>query len=144
LHRIMTPDGSTRQSRTIRWLRTLGYGLISLSGLLLLLSPLFPADNIGRIGNIMAWFIMVGGAIACAGSATSRWFGEFIGLPLLVSAFLVFSILTIYDFDTAPYIVVANIALLVGLSMLLTARWRYVFAIYRVADKFSREGNRGS
>jgi hypothetical membrane protein len=135
----MLPDGTYRQSASLRWLRTIGYALIGLSGVLLLLSPIFPPD-VGPTGIVMAWFLVFGGLFACAGAGTTRWFGEFIGLPLLVSAFLVFALLTLEDFDEIPYIVSANVALLIGLSLLLTARWRYVLAVFHLADRFSRKG----
>jgi hypothetical protein len=134
LHRIMLPDGTTRQSKSLRWLRTVGYGLIGISGILLILSPIFPPD-VGQPGIVMSWFLVVGGLMSSIGSATQRWVGEFTGLPLLIFAFLVFAILVAGDLQAAPYITGANMCLLVGFSTLMTARWRYVLAIFHIASR---------
>jgi hypothetical protein len=131
------PDGTTRPSASLRVLRTIGYALIGLAGTLLILSPIFPPE-VGTGGTVMAWFLAVGGGLSALGTATNRWVGEFMGLPLLGVSFLVFALLSADDgFEEAPYIVAANVSLLAGLALLMFARWRSVLAVFHLADKFS-------
>jgi hypothetical protein len=134
MHRITTPDGRWRQSTFLRVVRTVAYGAISLAGMLTLVSPL---DLLlyGDTGIAMTWFLVVGGGLASVGAATVRWFGEFIGLPLLSSSFCVLGILVWRaGFDATPFIASANMLLLVAFGLLLAARWRVVLAVFRIAE----------
>lgn len=132
-YRITLPDGSTRQSRTIRIALTVAYGLMGTAGAFLLISPIFQEAYSWRI-EVMAWFLIVGGVLACIGAASQRWWGEFTGLPLLSAAFAVFGVITAaenYEFDA--FLSLANGGLLWAVASLLVARWRVPFAWYRLA-----------
>ena len=136
MHLIMTTDGTFRQSETLRWLRALAYFLIGAAGILLLVSPVFRSTT-GFLAHSMAVFLAVGGPLCCLGAARKRWAGEFCGLPLLASSFLVFGIITFRDtFAAAPFLATANLAMLAGFSVIMMARWRVVLAIYKIADRF--------
>ena len=136
-----TLEGSSKPSMFLRVVRSIAYLLIAVAGFLLLLSPVFATGN-DIISIVMTWFLLVGGAFSAIGSAAGRWAGEFTGLPLLCIAFAVFGLLTFREgYPQTPYIAWANLSLLVGLSLMFVARWRYVFSVFRVADRFSGEGN---
>lgn len=137
LHNLTMPDGSQRQSKYLRWGRTVAYFLIALSGSLLLLSPIF-TDFFGGVATVMSWFLVVGGITSMLGAATGRWVGEFVGLPLLGSSFIVFGLLSLAEsFGVTPYIAVANMALLAGFAVVMSVRWRTVLAVFRLASRFS-------
>ena len=121
----------------MRILRTIAYGLIGVAGALLLISPVFMADATkGAVA--MSIFILAGGTLSSLGSATGRWVGEFLGLPLLATAFAVFGAITYREnSEAAPYLAAANLTLLLGLSLLFVARWRYVLSVFHAADRFS-------
>ena len=136
LHMILLPNGKFRESRTLRWLRTIAYGLIGIAGVLLIVSPVF-RQTTGLLPGLMAGFLAVGGTACCYGCVTHRWVGEFTGLPLLASSFVVFGILSFRDaIHVAPYIAFANLSLLTGFAIVMMARWRVVLAVYQIADRF--------
>jgi hypothetical protein len=134
MHRINTPDGRWRQSKFLRVMRSLAYTLIGLGGFLLAVSPLVEAAY-GALGQIMAWFLWWGGLIAASGAATVRWYGEFVGLPLIGPAFAILGILIWRSgYAAAPYIATANLLLLLAFSVLILVRWRVVLAVFRIAE----------
>lgn len=133
----MTLEGSSEPSMFLRVARTLAYICIGTAGLLLLLSPVFRADS-NLVTLAMTWFFLVGGGLAATGAGTGRWFGEFTGLPLITVSFAVFGILTWRaNVGAAPFIAWANLMLLVGLSLMFLARWRYVFSVVQAALNLS-------
>lgn len=136
MHLIRTIDGAYRQSQSLRWLRTVAYLLLATAGVLFIASPLFRSLS-GTIAEVMAWFLVGGGVLSAIGSASTRWFGEFTGLPLLGTAFLVFGLVSLRDgWEATPYIAVGRFCLLSGVAVVMAARWRTVFAIYRIAVRF--------
>lgn len=134
MHRITTPDGHWRQSQFLRVARTVAYTCIGLAGALTLMSD-FVLLTYGFLGNAMAWFLLVGGAVAASGAASVRWYGEFVGLPLLSSAFCVLGILVWRGgHEATPFIATANMLLLGAFGILLATRWRVVLAVFRIAE----------
>lgn len=122
----------------LRWLRTVAYVFIGAAGLLLILSPIL-TDTYTWIAEIMAWFLVVGGFLSFIGSLSKRWWGEFMGIPLLGSSFAVFALISTKDsFEFAPYLAAANFSLLMGISLALTARWREVWLSYRLAMRLTQ------
>lgn len=131
MHRIVTPAGQARQSRYIRWAGTTAYVLFAAAGALLLVSSLIP-ETYGLAGVVMCWFIVVGGSVAAGGTAMRWWVGEFIGTPMLSVGFATFGLLIwLNSHDTAEWVAYGNLALLLGLSGILTIRFRMVLAVYR-------------
>lgn len=121
----------------LKVIRSMSYLLMSLAGGLLLISPIF-RSVFPTFGDIMAAFLAVGGMLAFLGAVVERWFGEYVGLPLLSSGFLVFAILGLYASGSdTPFIAWANFTLLTGLSLSLMDRWKQVRTIYRVAVRAS-------
>lgn len=117
----------------MRWMRSAGYLLITLAGILLIRSPVL-TDAYTEVAEIMAWFLTVGGALSFIGSISKRWWGEFTGIPLLASSFAVFAFISTKDtYEVAPYIAAANFFLLIAISLAFTARWREVWLSYRLA-----------
>ena len=111
-------------------LRTIAYIAIAASGLAIILTD-FPIFY-----TIMGWWCLVGGLCSSTGSATGRWVGEFIGLPLLSSAMLTFSALTYRDaWDAAGWTSVPSILLLFAYGVLLLGRWLDVQAVGRAAKE---------
>lgn len=131
MHRIDTPTGQARQSRYIRWAGTAAYALFVAAGALLLVSPII-RETYGLAGVVMCWFIIVGGLVAAVGNTLRWWMGEFIGTPMLSVGFATFGLLIwLNSHDTAAWVAYGNLAMLLGLSGMLTIRFRMVFAIYR-------------
>lgn len=130
MHRIVTPAGQARQSRYIRWAGTTAYVLFVAAGALLLVSSIIP-ETYGLAGVVMCWFIVVGGSVAAVGNTMRWWVGEFIGTPMLSVGFATFGLLIwLNSHDTAGWVAYGNLALLLGLSGILTIRFRMVLAIY--------------
>lgn len=138
MHRLYTVDGSWRQSKFLRFARTVSYLSITASGMLLLFSSL--EGVYGILGDAMMLFLVLGGFSAALGSITYRWAGEFLGIPLLSPAFTVLGVL-IWDqsFDSAPVVATANLFLLISFSLLLLGRWRVVLAVFRFAERNTEE-----
>jgi hypothetical protein len=133
MHRITLPDGTTRQSKFLRFTRTTAYFMISTGGILLLFSDILGLAY-GPLATYMSWFLAIGGFLAALGSASLRWWGEFCGLPLVSPAFVVLGVLVYRaGHDSAPYISAANFCLLTAFGVLVLVRWRVVLSIYRVA-----------
>jgi hypothetical protein len=132
----------TTRSTLQRIVRAVAYGLIGAAGALLLISPVFMADATPT-AVLMSWFILVGGTSSALGTATDRWVGEFVGLPLLGPAFAVFGAITYRESHVAaPYLAAANLTLLLGLALLFMARWIYVLGVFHAADRLTRKNRR--
>jgi hypothetical protein len=111
---------------------------MSTSGGLLIYSDLLILVY-GPLGEVMAWFMLLGGLFSALGSLTFRWAGEFTGLPLLGSAFCVFGILVWrVNHEQAPLIAAANLCLLLSIGVVMGARWRVVFAVYHLASALGK------
>lgn len=130
MHRIVLPDGTTRQSELLRWARVFGYGCIGLSGLLLLASQVFQSG----LDNALASFLLVGGFSAASGSVSRRWAGEFLGLPLAAAGMVSLGVISWEaQHEMIPMLAAANLAILTGFALLLLGRWRQVLTVYRLA-----------
>lgn len=139
MHRIVLSDGTHRKSRWLRLSRSTAYLLCMVGGLLLLASPLL-GDAYGPIAEIMAWFLAVGGVCAAIGSIFEFWWGEFVGLPLLGSAFGIFGILVWNtNHETAPYLAAGNMCILMAFAVFMSARWRILLAIYSVVVNAAKD-----
>lgn len=133
MHRVTMPDGTRQPDRLLRVLRPSAYGLMGTAGVLLLFSPMM-WQELGTIAIFMSAFLALGGVLACIGCVTERWVGEYIGIPLLTSSFTVFGVIqSASALHVAPLAALANLAILVGVSLGLWGRWREVRAVYRLA-----------
>jgi hypothetical protein len=142
MHRITMPDGSTRPSAFLRAARTGAYLMIAAGGALLIVSDLL-VGFYGPLAEVMAWFLLVGGALSAVGSGLTYWWGEFIGLPLLAPSFITLGVLVWKaGHESAPYIAAANLFLLASFGVLLTVRWRIVLALYKVVMHVAVHGRR--
>lgn len=138
MHRIMTPDGSTRQSMYLRVALAMAYALFTVAGVCLLKSPSMPVTY-GDASYIYSTFMVVGAFGAALGTATMRWVGEFTGLPLLGTSMAAFGIeILIHGWLHAPWLSAASAAILLGIGMVMTARWRVSLASYRFAHHVAR------
>lgn len=116
-----------------RGLRTVAYLFISMAGFLLIWSPIL-TEVYSDIAEVMAWFLAVGGFLSFLGALVRRWWGEFMGLPLLASSFMVFALISTKDtYDVAPFIAGANFLLLSAIGLALSARWWETWQSYRLA-----------
>ena len=138
MHRLFRPDGTYYQSRFLRFSATLSYLMFSLSGLLFIMSDLLrPAY--GPTAEYMAGFVLVGGFLCALGSASLRWVGEFVGLPLLGTGLIVLAVQYWWtNEDQYPFISAANLFLLFAVAGIMLTRWRMVLAVYWVARSFPR------
>jgi hypothetical protein len=114
----------------MRWTRTVAYALLGGSGSLSMASGIL-AERYAPIAVYMAAFLIVGGFLCSLGSAFDRWYGEFMGLPLLSASFAVFSVLSFRsNVADEPLFAGATCALLLAVSLMMIARWRLVLAVY--------------
>lgn len=124
----------------LKWFRVTAYFCMGTAGVLLLLSPLLDQVFDSTIGITMSIFLAAGGACAFFGALVEQWWGEYVGIPLLASAFSVFAVVSLQDgFEVAPYIALANFLLLFSLALALLARWRDVRAVFRLAIHLSQK-----
>lgn len=133
MYRVTLPDGTRRVDKWLRVLRPIAYALMALAGGLLFLSPqLRELDS--TVIYVMSGFL-AGGGIACLyGAIRQEWVGEFVGLPLLIAAFLVFALVqTGSTAQRAPFMALANLSLMLSITATLGGRWREVKAVYRVS-----------
>jgi len=138
VHKVTRPDGTRVKDRWLKVMRTLAYLLMGMAGVFCLLSP-FLTVVYNTLAEVMAWFLVVGGLCAFLGSLTERWWGEYVGLPLLSSAFMVFAVLSMAgSYAEAHYLALANFALLSAVALGLMSRWREARAIYRLALHLSK------
>lgn len=138
MHRIVMPDGTTRQSMYLRVSLAAAYLLLTFAGVGLLMSP-----AVGQVyGDHAHWysaFMVTGGALAAVGTITMRWAGEFTGLPLLGSALAAFSVEILWhSYEAAPWLASANTAFFAATALVMTARWRVSLASYRLAHAVSQ------
>lgn len=137
MHRVTLPNGTRVEDSWVKWLRVFAYLLIAFAGLFLLISP-FITEIYTKTADVMAWFLMVGGVLSSFGAATERWWGEYMGTPLLMSSLSVFSLITfIGTFDVAPFIALGNACLLVAVVLGLASRWRHSRVVYLLAVHLS-------
>lgn len=128
------------QSQTFgigRVARVLAYALMAGAGIVLFIigDEVFPIMSAAFLTwTFMCLFLAVGGAASALGQATKRWTGEFIGLPLVGSALIVFGVLqgglaqwTLYG--------VPSVALLWAFGLVLIGRWRDIAKLVHAAPK---------
>lgn len=99
----------------------------------------------GPEGMVMSIFIVVGASMSAYGAAYERWTGEFSGLPLLIAALPVLGLLTARGlWDISPWLAMGHVLMLFGVAAYATARFRVVWAVYKmvhhVNNAVSREG----
>jgi hypothetical protein len=97
-------------------------------------SPSLATATGGAALLIAVWnvFLIVGGLTAGVGAAVDRWFGEYVGLPLLAAVFAVYGLSSLASGrETAR----AVSAILLAVALLLIARWFDVGDVRRAAVK---------
>lgn len=121
--------------------RVVGYGLFSAAGVAALVWSVPSVQSAGGPIIVWAWGLSfaVGGAVACAGSATDRWLGELAGLPLLAAVFIVWGLSVLAQGRSVAY---AAGVLLVAVGAVLWARWRDVDVVRREAGRQAQRERR--
>lgn len=114
-----------------RVLRSIGYAGIALCGL----AVVFVMPTLPMWYGAMSWFLVVGGGLSLLGSATGRWAGEFMGLPLLISAMVTFAILTYRDSGWTNGS--GSIFLLVAYAAFMASRWWDVRTVGKAAREYA-------
>lgn len=126
--RLMVPSNVTRVMRTVAYIS------IALAGMAMILLDVFNGWY-----QTMGWFAVIGGLFAAFGTATGRWIGEYVGLPLLASAMFAFAVLTYRDtWGQAGWVSFPSVMLLTAYGILLTSRWLDVAAVVRAARGHAR------
>lgn len=122
-----------------RFIVASGYLLLAVAGVC---AYLWPAPSIARAldggGNpqaylILAWdaFLVVGGLASAGGVIADRWFGEYIGLPLLASVFAVYGVAAGGSgLPTSR----AGAATLIAVALLIIARWFELGLVRKAAE----------
>lgn len=133
MHNVAQPDGTRVKDRWIKTMRVLTYLLMFVAGICLILSPFLSLIYIGT-AEAMAWFLTVGGLTSALGAFFERWVGEYVGVPLLASAFGVFGVISFAGaVEETPYLASANLALLLAVMFGLLTRWREARVVCRLS-----------
>lgn len=118
-----------RLRAVVRTARTLGYSACAFAGAVVIGvgSPSF-----GTFYVTLGVFCLVGGTLAALGALTGRWIEELLGLPLLASAMIAFSLITARDvFPIDVWLGLPSVALLAAFGVLMLSRCIDVFALSR-------------
>ena len=130
------PQFPSRHVIADRWSRAgraIGYALIALAGGFILFLDIF-----GPYYKTMGAWCLVGGAFCFVGAATDRWGGEYVGLPLVGSAMVAFSVLTVRDtWALARWVAAPSILILFAIGVLFAARWADVASVARSAREYA-------
>lgn len=124
-----------------RRFRITGYLLLTIAGVALVIANDLFVYHVW-IWTTMAVFLAVGGLLCSIGQFMRIWPPEYVGLPLVYTAMLVFTILQLgqWEGSTSHVVIalgVANTSLLLGFSILLFSRWMDVGAVYRAAKEYA-------
>lgn len=124
-----------------RRFRITGYLLLAIAGVALIVANDMFVFHVW-IWTTMAAFLALGGTLCAIGQFLRIWPPEYIGLPLVWTAMLVFTILQLGQWEGSTSTVVialgiANTSLLLGFSILLFSRWMDVGAVYRAAKGYA-------
>lgn len=134
------PVVSILAHKTSRRFRIAGYLVLAVAGVALVVAnDLFVFQR--WIWTTMALFLSVGSVLCAVGQWKRIWPPEYMGLPLIWTAMLVFTALQLAMWEggstLAIAIGVANTSLLLGFSILLFSRWLDVSAVYRAAKEYA-------
>jgi hypothetical protein len=127
-------------NRKSRRFRIFGYLLLAAAGTFLILAnELFVYQP--WIWTTMAGFLALGGTLCAIGQWKRIWPPEYIGLPLVWTAMLVFTVLQLAQWKDSSgvmlYLGIANTSLLLAYSILLFSRWLDVAAVFRAAKEYA-------
>ena len=128
----MTTPGSTPTSRRTRYV---SYLLMAFAGLVL--APLAHHYDLRAVWSLTGAWLAVGGILAAHGTRRRRWPGEYVGLPLVWSAFVTFAVLTAMQARGVEWPAwlwsVVNTTILLAIALSLFSRWREVAASHRAS-----------
>lgn len=126
----------TEQQRITRarWLRAIVYVLTAAAGALLVIYPLRTALQLLAAAYTYAGagLLLLGGVLAAAGAFWDRWSGEALGLPLVVTAYVLFGSVLCIGGSVAG---VAVGLLFVATALIHLDRWSYTMYMLRVAAR---------
>lgn len=133
---LRSPPGTRRG-------QTAAYLCFAIAGIT---AAVFPSPSIQTTAGsrilvgIWVVFLTAGGLVSAVGRLAGRWPGEFVGIPLLAAAFLVYTVAIIYATVLSGRLtgLTAGIAL-AAIFWLVAARWFEVNQIRIEAVKASRE-----
>lgn len=122
--------------RRRRPLRVLAYGLLAAGAGVLLVDPTrsLRGQSI-QIRWVWSAFLLVGTLLAVYGSAWDRYIAEFIGLPLLMTALLVFVVLLAAGHTTGS---IAFGCFLASLLVVLHSRWLDLWKLLGASTRAER------
>lgn len=128
------------RDRRRRAVRVAGYMMMAAGGALAYAIPVTSIQaSTGWLVYVWASFLLAGGILSGYGALTDRWIGEFLGLPLISSAFAVYFVVL----ALARTVSGAAAALAFGaVSLFLWARWQDVSTIRQEADRAAHPGPR--
>lgn len=137
----LSPGQLTISRRPHRVARAVAYALFALAGIAAIAWPSpAVATATGWLVYVWAAFLLFGGTMATVGAVTDRWIGEYAGLPLLFSAFGVYSLVI---GSTARLTSVAGAFALGAITAKLFARWQDVGEVRREATARARQQAEG-
>nr|MDT0660873.1 hypothetical protein [Micromonospora sp. DSM 115978] len=119
-----------------RWSRVAGFVLFGAAGAGAALWPTPSVrDATGSLVYVWATWLIGGGLLAAIGSATDRWIGEYLGLPLLAAAFAVYAVVLA---STGRPGGLTAAAVLGAVACIVWARWRDIDLIRREATRLAQ------
>jgi hypothetical protein len=133
---LRSPPG-TRRGQTAAYLCFAGAGITA---------AVFPSPSIQSTAGsrilVGIWivFLTAGGLLSAAGRMAGRWPGEFVGIPLLAAAFLVYTVAIVYATVLSGRLtgLTAGTAL-AAIFWLVAARWFEVNQIRGEAVRHAKE-----
>lgn len=123
--------------RRRRPLRVLAYGFLAAGAGVLLVDPTRSLDG-QSIATRWVWsmFLLVGTLLAIYGSSRDRYLAEFVGLPLLITALMVFVVLLGAAHTTGS---IAFACFLMALVIVLHSRWLDLWRLVGAATRAERK-----
>jgi hypothetical protein len=125
-------------------LLTTGYALLAIAGFAAMVwpSPAVTASS-GRLwASVWACLLIVGGSTAAYGAARKLYRWEYVGLPALISVWIVYALASFSLVATGLLDRLAGGCALLAVAALLAARWRDVSTVRRAAREVSEHGSK--
>jgi hypothetical protein len=121
--------------------RMVGYLCMPVFGLIVIFFPNPLASNVVEATIITFGVCLVsGGLLSAIAQWTRRYWGEVVGMPLLISSFLFYAAESFTNVDRHHLSRLGFGWACVGISLFLTGRWQDVLFIRRLAEELGKRG----
>jgi hypothetical protein len=126
-------------SKVARWTWCVAYLFFLLAGLVAFFSPSQVLVTVLLKTLVYGWagFLCVGGMFCFYGRLRNTWSGEIVGLPLLSTSNLIFSVL-LFSRATSPATIAIG-GIFFGMAIALSARWVEVWKVSKINQGVNNE-----